>query len=57
MGVKLKEISFMFDCEMELYHKGQYVGMCHEIESSHWIFNCDVRSIEVGIYIVKIDTV
>ena len=57
MGVKLKDISCMFDCEIELYHKGQYVGKDHEISSEHWIFQCNVRNIEVGEYVVGIDTV
>lgn len=56
MEVKLREISFMFDCAIEIYHKGQYIGMFHEIESSHWVFECEVRSIDVGNYIAGIDT-
>lgn len=56
-GIKLKEISFMFDSEIELYYKGKYIGKCHETSSEHWIFECDVRSIEVGEYIVGIYTI
>ena len=46
----------MFDCEIEVYHKGEYVGKCHEISSEHWVFLCDVKRIEVGEYMVGIYT-
>ena len=57
MGVKLKEISFMFDSEIGLFHKGKYIGKCHEMSTEHWIFECDVVSIRVGEYRVGIYTI
>lgn len=57
MGIKLKEISFMIDSEIDLFHKGEYVGKCHETPSTHWIFECYIYQMKIGDYIVSIDTV
>lgn len=54
--VKVKDIKNLFDVELDLYHKGQWVGVDTEIDDKHWINECVVTSIEVERYGVKIDT-
>lgn len=54
--VKVKDIKKLFDVELDLYHKGQWVGADTEIDDKHWINECVVTSIEVERYEVKVDT-
>lgn len=54
--MKLKELVKLFYVNVDLYHKGQYVGQYNELEDEHWIFECEVRGIDYIDNEIAVDT-
>ena len=54
--VKVRDIKNLFDVELDLYHKGQWVATDIEVDDKHWINECVVTSIEIEGCGLNVDT-
>jgi hypothetical protein len=50
MNIKLKDIAHLFNANVEVFYKGNHVNYLEELAQDHWIFWCNIKSIEAEKY-------